>query len=108
MRLARKIVSGRVGERVRGIGGLASGESRVNACAECSLAFFTVAAAAVRDVKGHYNSVALFEERHARAEFFNYAHVFVALKRVTITTSAANFFGRCARCNELLRTVLPI
>lgn len=48
-------------------------------------------AAAVCDVEGHYNSVALFEESHAGAEFFDYAHVFVALKRVT--TLAVNFLS---------------
>jgi hypothetical protein len=51
MHLAREIVTGRVGGEGERAGGLASGKSRVNACGECSLAFFTVAVTTVRDVK---------------------------------------------------------
>ena len=60
---------------------LASSKSRIDTCAECRLAFFAVAAAAVRNVEGHYDSIALFEESHARAEFFDYAHVLVTFKK---------------------------
>jgi hypothetical protein len=68
-------------ERERELIMLASRKSRIDTCAECRLAFFAVAAAAVRNVEGHYDSIALFEESHARAEFFDYAHVLVTFKK---------------------------
>ena len=57
---------------------LTSCKSRVDACAKGSLAFLAIAAATVGDVERHDDTVALLKERNSAAEFFDYAHVFVA------------------------------
>jgi hypothetical protein len=51
------------------------GAVRIHASAECSLPFLTVAAASVRYIERHYDSVAFLEERNTRAGFDHYSHI---------------------------------
>ena len=53
-------------------------ETGVHAGAEGGFALFAVAAAAVGDVEGEDDAVALFEEGDAAADFDDDAHIFVA------------------------------
>ena len=71
----------------------AARETGVHARAERRFALFAVAAAPVGDVEGENDAVALFKERHAAADFFDDAHIFVPCLSFSVTLSRLCVFG---------------